>query len=235
MSRSSPTIAFILTSHSVLGSTGNKTGTWLEELAVPYWIFEAAGFNCILASPQGGAAPLDPDSLKDAWISEEGRRFLNDPVTHGKLTSTLTLSDLDQGQLSGIFLVGGAGTTWDFPLNDHMKTLVETTYNENKVIAAICHGVIGLTDALLPHGEPLVKNRLITSISNAEDKIMGLDKIVPALPEDVLRRLRSLYMAAPPFSEHVICDAPFFTGQNPMSAAKLAREIVAHIQRAKAA
>ena len=30
-------ILMVLTSHDVLGNTGQKTGFWLEELAAPYW------------------------------------------------------------------------------------------------------------------------------------------------------------------------------------------------------
>ena len=36
-------ILVVLTSHDVLGSTGLKTGFWLEEFAVPYFVFRDAG------------------------------------------------------------------------------------------------------------------------------------------------------------------------------------------------
>lgn len=43
-------ILMVLTSHDVLGNTGQKTGFWLEELAVPYFVFRDAGVQLTLAS-----------------------------------------------------------------------------------------------------------------------------------------------------------------------------------------
>ena len=43
-------IAMILTSHDELGTTGKKTGFWLEEFAAPYYVFKEAGVDLTLAS-----------------------------------------------------------------------------------------------------------------------------------------------------------------------------------------
>jgi putative intracellular protease/amidase len=40
-------ILMILTSHDKLGDTGRKTGFWLKELALPYYVLTDAG-----ATPQ---------------------------------------------------------------------------------------------------------------------------------------------------------------------------------------
>jgi putative intracellular protease/amidase len=50
------------TSHDQLGSTGRKTGFWLEEFAAPYFVFRDAGVDLTLASPKGGEPPVDPKS-----------------------------------------------------------------------------------------------------------------------------------------------------------------------------
>ena len=55
-------VLVVLTSHDQLGSTGRKTGFWLEELASPYYVFTDAGAKVTLASPKGGQPPLDPTS-----------------------------------------------------------------------------------------------------------------------------------------------------------------------------
>jgi len=224
----------VVTSHAELGSTGNKSGSWLEELAAPYWRFIDAGFNVVLASPQGGAAPLDPMSLEEAWISAAGRRFVNDPAAQKALANTVPLERVDAERMVGIFLVGGTATTWDFPHNAAIKRIIENFYPRGKVIAGVCHGVIGFVQTVDSNGEPLVKNRRVTAISNAEDVMMGVDKIVPVLPEEMLRKLRAIYSATVPFGEHVVCDPPFFTGQNPASADPLAIKIIAHIETERA-
>jgi putative intracellular protease/amidase len=225
-------IVFVLSSHSDLGNSGIRTGSWLEELAAPYWRFRDAGYEIQFASPRGGEVPFDPESLKSNWLSDAGRRFLADPVAQKAVLSTTPLSRIDGALIDVVFLVGGAATTWDFPLNDDIKRVAEQLHEQSKVIAGICHGVVGLTRIADKYGESLLKNRMLTSISNAEDTMMGIDKVVPILPEDMLRKARALYSAAAPLAEYVVCDAPFFTGQNPTSADLLARKIIEHLDKA---
>lgn len=40
----------LVVSTSAAAFTGGETGVWLEELATPYFIFKAAGFELTLAS-----------------------------------------------------------------------------------------------------------------------------------------------------------------------------------------
>lgn len=224
---------FVVSSHDQLGTTGKKAGSWLEELASAYWRFVDAGYRVTIASPKGGAAPIDPMSVEESWISGAGRRFRNDDAATAAMADTVSLSDVDGREYEGLYLVGGSATTWDFPHNPSLKTLVEEYFAQNKVIGAVCHGVLGLIQAVSGHGEPLIKNRNVTGISNAEEKMMGLDRIVPVLPEEMLRKLRGVYSAAAPLAEHVVIDPPFFTGQNPASADPLAVAMIAHLERAR--
>ncbi len=224
-------ILFVLSSHDKLGNSGNPSGSWLEELATPYWRFRDAGYTVVLASPQAGRAPLDPENLKAAWVSDAGRRFLGNTDAKAALDSTVAVDTVDAAQFDAVYLVGGAATTWDFPHNEAIKRIAEQLHGQSKVVASICHGVIGLTRIVDKYGESLLKNRMLTGISNAEDVMMGIDKIVPVLPEDMLRKARAHYSAAAPLAEHVICDPPFFTGQNPASADLLARKVIEHLNR----
>ena len=48
-------ILMVLTSHDKLGTTGRKTGFWLEEFAAPYFTFLDAGASVTVASPKGGS------------------------------------------------------------------------------------------------------------------------------------------------------------------------------------
>ncbi|HVY79712.1 MAG TPA: TonB-dependent receptor [Steroidobacteraceae bacterium] len=224
-------VVMVLTSHDQYGSTGAQSGSWLEELATPYLAFISAGLRVTLASPRGGQAPIDPVSAKPPSVTPAGRQFLADPAARAALAATRTLASLDAAEIDALFLVGGAATTWDFPHDPALRALVETLHARKAVLAAICHGVCGLALAQDPQGLPLVRGRHMTSISNLEDTLFGADKVVPVLPEDMLRRNRALYAAGPPFASNVVVDPPFFTGQNPASAAALAREVIDHLQR----
>ncbi|MFC3053231.1 type 1 glutamine amidotransferase domain-containing protein [Kordiimonas pumila] len=224
-------ILFVVSSHADLGNSGDKAGSWLEELASPYWQLEDAGYQVILASPKGGKAPLDPISIQDQWLSDAGRRFLDDDEASEKLSNTILLDEINPSDFIGIYLVGGAATTWDFPNNAAIKKIVEAYYSDSKIIGGVCHGVVGLVQAVDKSGEPIVKNKQVTSVSIAEDVMFGLDRIVPVLPEEMLRKLRAIYSSAEPLVEHVVVDPPFFTGQNPASAEPLGKAIVDHLNR----
>ena len=73
-------VLMVLTSHDELGTTGRKTGFWLEELAAPYYAFKDAGAEIVLASPKGGQPPLDPKSNEPDSQTDHTRRFEADPA-----------------------------------------------------------------------------------------------------------------------------------------------------------
>lgn len=45
-------VLLVITSHDTLGSSGKKSGYWLEEVAAPYYKFKDAGVELVLASPR---------------------------------------------------------------------------------------------------------------------------------------------------------------------------------------
>src|SRR5688500_4663442 len=105
-------IVILLTSHDQLGATGKPTGFWLEELAVPYNVFKAAGVDVTLASPKGGKAPVDPRSADES--SPDATKFLADADAMAKLNATHKLTELS-APFDAIFVAGGHGTMWDLP------------------------------------------------------------------------------------------------------------------------
>tara|TARA_Y100001970_G_C14093295_1_gene781223 strand:+ start:179 stop:361 length:183 start_codon:yes stop_codon:yes gene_type:complete len=54
----------VMTSHEIMGDTGNKTGMWLEEFAAPYYAFKDEGYTITLASPMGGWCQLIQIALR---------------------------------------------------------------------------------------------------------------------------------------------------------------------------
>ena len=52
-------VLIVLTSHGILGNTGEKTGFWIEEFATPYYVLNDAGAELTIASPKGGQPPAD--------------------------------------------------------------------------------------------------------------------------------------------------------------------------------
>jgi putative intracellular protease/amidase len=222
-------VLMVVSSRSKLGDTEQPTGAWLEELAAAYWVFVEAGHEVTLASPQGGTAPLDPLSLQDPWITADGKRFVSDSSATRSIAATRALADVNADEFDAIYLVGGVATAWDFPGNPELTAIVEALHRANRPVSGVCHGVLGLTDALRPDGAALVKGKKVTGVSNAEETLTGFDKIVPVFPENRMKERGAIYSCAAPLAAHVVADGKVLTGQNPASAGPLAREVLKYL------
>lgn len=225
-------VLIILTSHDQLGSTGRKTGFWLEELAAPYYVFKDAGATITLASPLGGQPPLDPVSDSADFQTDDTRRFKADTAANAALASTVKLSDVSAADYDTLFFPGGHGPLWDLTEDAKAVSLLEETYASGKPIALVCHAPGVLRDVKAPNGRPLVEGKSVTGFSNSEEDGVGLTKIVPYLVEDVLKAKGGTYSAGPDWGVHVVEDGLLITGQNPGSSAQTARRLIAALPSA---
>jgi len=99
-------ILMVLTSHDQLGTTGRKTGFWLEELAAPFYAFKDAGAHITLASPKGGNPPLDPKSNEPDFQTDQTHRFEADPDALAQLAATVRLDSISQSDFDAVFYPG---------------------------------------------------------------------------------------------------------------------------------
>jgi putative intracellular protease/amidase len=220
-------ILIIATSHEQLGNTGRKTGLWLEELAVPYYIFLDAGAAITLASPKGGTIPLDPKSESIIASTTTIRRFQKDLEAMSSLNHSLPLDTLKAADFDAIFLTGGHGPMWDFPENNSLQQLVEDFYRQHKTIGAVCHGVAALVSPKNELGTALIKGKYLTAFSNTEEQGSGLTEIVPFSLESTLVASGAFYSKGANYTSHVVIDGNIITGQNPASAQEVARKMLA--------
>ena len=73
-------VLLVMSSYDDLGISGKQSGTWFTELAAPYYILTEAGYEVVLASPDGGDAPVDLLSMKVPFTTQYTDKFLKDPV-----------------------------------------------------------------------------------------------------------------------------------------------------------
>lgn len=219
---SKKTVLMVVTSADRL-LNGRETGAWLEELAVPYELLTNAGFNVAVASPKGGAIPLDPHSLdassKAKWTTAQEI-----------LKNSSPLAGVRAEEYVAIFLPGGHGTMIDFPNDAELKRILHDFSKEDKVIAAVCHGPAGLVGAKGANGSPLVSGKRITAFTDAEEKAISLEKAVPFLLETKLREEGAEFVTGNNWASHVEVDGKLVTGQNPASSAGVAQAIIELLQ-----
>jgi putative intracellular protease/amidase len=221
-------VLMIVTSNARMGDTGKATGFWAEELAVPYYALTDAGASVTLASPLGGAVPVDPGSVKpkgeNAPVVE---RFLADAALQAQLAQTQRVQALAGSAFDAVFFPGGHGTMWDLPTDAGVTAAVETAFAAGKVIASVCHGAAGLVSATRADGTPIVQGARINSFTDAEEAAVGLTGVVPFALESRLRELGAAFEGAPMWQAFVVRDGQFVTGQNPQSSALVAQQVIA--------
>ena len=140
----------------------------------------------------------------------------------------VTISILEEflGEIVGDFAM--VGEEYFFKAK-HVIKFVEEMNNTGKIIAAVCHGPAALVNAKNSDGLPLVKNRRINCFTDEEEREMNMHDVMPFLLESKLRACGGLFENAPPMKCHVAEDKNLITGQNPASAAKLAKILLSKL------
>src|SRR5919112_942120 len=147
-----PKVLVVATSHDQMGSTGHRTGVWLEELATPYYALLDGRAEVTLVSIKGGAIPWDPRSLPadaDEGPGEkpEGRqeapasvhRFLADENAMQTARNSPALDSVDPDSFDAIFLPGGHGPMWDAANDENLARIIGSMFDQGKFVAAVCH------------------------------------------------------------------------------------------------
>jgi len=224
-------ILLVLTSHSQLGDTGQKTGFWLEEFATPYYIFKDANADVTLASPNGGQPPLDPKSDEPDFQTEATKRFKGDDDAQAALRNTLKLSDISPDDYSAVFYAGGHGPLWDLAEDLNSIALIEKMYASGKPVAAVCHAPAVLRHTKAPDGSYLLKGKSVTGFSNSEEDAVQLSEVVPFLLENELKTKGANYSKADDWHPYAITDGNLITGQNPASSDPVAKAVLERIKQ----
>jgi len=219
-------VAMILTSHDELGTTGKKTGFWLEEFAAPYYVFKDAGVELTLASPKGGQPPLDPKSDEPGAQTAATERFKKDAAAQQALAHTAKLDTIKAADFDAIFYPGGHGPLWDLAEDKQSISLLETAYAAGKPVAVVCHAPGVLRHVKAPNGEPLVKGKPVTGFTNTEEEAVQLTHVVPFLVEDMLKENGGTYSKGADWQPYVVTAGHLITGQNPASSEPAAEELL---------
>lgn len=213
----------VVTGHNQLGDTGEETGWHLAEVSHVYWPLINAGFAVEFASPSGGEALIDQESIK--LDDPENKSFI-DRLKIANSLKTMALREVNPDQYQVIYFAGGHGTMWDFPDNPNIDEITRSIYEKGGIVAAVCHGPSALTSVKLTDGEYLIKDKKINSFTDEEERAVGKENVVPFLLETRLRERGAIFEGGSNFSEKVVTDDRLITGQNPQSASALGREIV---------
>jgi putative intracellular protease/amidase len=208
-------------------------GFWADELIDPYQIITAAGIDVVLATPGGVAAPLQDYSLEESMTGSADRTArLRAALAglSGLLTHPTALAAVDPGSIDAVFVPGGTGPMEDLHDDPELGRILVALRARTAPVAAVCHGTIGLLSAR-SGGTWIFAGYQMTGYSDEEESQGGPSDAAPFTLETRLRAEGARYAAGAPWSEFTVIDRNLITGQNPRSAAAVARQLVTALGR----
>jgi putative intracellular protease/amidase len=220
-------VLMVLTSHSELGDTGEKTGFWVEEFAAPYYALVDAGVQVTLVSPAGGQPPVDPKSELEDFQTDATRRFDDDAAAKTLVANTGKLADVSAADFDAAFYPGGHGPLWDLTENTDSIELIEAFLANNKPVAAVCHATAAFLNVKDVNGDYAVKGKAVTGFSNTEEDAVQLTDVVPFLLEDELVKRGGDYQKVADWNAFAVQDGLIISGQNPQSSELAAEKLIA--------
>jgi putative intracellular protease/amidase len=227
-----PSLLVVLTGadHWTLNDgTQHPTGFWAEELVVPMKIFRDAGVDVTIATPGGVSPTVDDASLspQGAGGQERAAELRADlAALDDVLASPVALEAVSPAEFDGVFVPGGHGPMQDLAICPQLGGLLDAMVDDDKVIAAVCHGPAALLSAVREDGEWAFGGRSLTGFTNAEEIQAGLADRAPWLLEDRLRDAGASVTTGPAWQPFSVADGTVVTGQNPASSTEVAQKAV---------
>lgn len=236
-------VAIVIANPAVSTTTGWPVGFWWSELSHPYFVFEEAGYEVEIFSPDGGACaadamsdPNDPSGYSSGDLISQG--FLHTPKLLALIQSTRKASEIDTRRFDAIVVAGGQAPMFTYREATDLQAKFVEFYEAGKIACALCHGTAILAFAKLSNGEYLVKGKTVTGFANVEEdfadqavwslNLLPRDRhVMPWRIEDELKKLGANYLQAGLWRGFAIRDGNLITGQQNFSGMETAREVVA--------
>jgi putative intracellular protease/amidase len=219
-------ILHVVTNVSHYDDPSHPTGLWLSELVHAWEVFEEHGFEQAIVSPEGGAVPLEPRSLKFPSYDRASKAWHADPERMALLENTASPEGIEATDYDAIYFTGGHAVMYDFPDSEGLQRITREIWEQGGIVSSVCHGYCGLLNTRLSYGSLLVEGRKVTGFAWQEEVLARVDKLVPYNAEEEMKKRGARYEKAKlPFVSYAIADGKLVTGQNPGSAKETARKV----------
>ena len=245
------------------GGTG-PTGQYLNETVVPAMAIIAAGYEVVLATPNGSKPHIDEasDSAQhfegDEAAYRRAKAFYAEDRAMNEVRTLRSVLDEGLDAYAGVFVPGGQAPVVDLMQDAELGEILRHFHQQAKPTALLCHGPIAVVSAM-PHAREFRAALIagvpekaaewakgwqyagyrMTVFSATEEKVVE-DHILHAkmyfnMPAALRLAGGDVSTTAIDFEPNVVEDRELITGQNPRSDHPLAARFVAALDRAVAA
>lgn len=222
--------------------------TW-DEVLQPVVEFEKAGYDVVIATPNGQSPKPDPSSVQcfkllhligygthksRSQTSDNGQKLM------AKFASPTPLAELTADDYAAIYIAGGHGALFDLHGNAKLNQLLADFYRQKKAIGALCHSSSILCEVDID-GKSVAQRHRLTGFPTAMEHFiltMGMvDKQFHPMPmwtgkcldQDTCKRpvWFRVFEVLNLFTS--VADGQIITGVGPKSSKPVARKMLAAI------
>ncbi len=245
----------------VQGGGAAAIGQYLNETVVPSIALIEAGYQVVLATPNGTKPHIDELSDSPQHFGNDeaayfrGRRFYDDDPSMNQVRTLRSVIEEGLGGYAGVFVPGGHAPVVDLMQNADMGTILRHFHDNGKPTALLCHGPVAVAAtmsravefrAALVSGDTATATEIakgwqyagykMTVFSASEEQWAEGNLFHARLPfymPDALRIAGAEITINPiDWAPNVVVDRELITGQNMASDHQIAATLVAALDRA---
>ncbi len=208
--------------------TRYATGYWAEEFANPYKIVTDAGHEVVVATPNGVTPNVDMMSLRPEMVGGIQAALELEAIIRSAevMRRPLALSDVRLDDYDAVYLPGGHGPMADLAFDADVGRLLTAQLASGNPLFIVCHGPASMLATRI-HGVSPFKGYRVTGFTNEEEAAVGLaSRATWLLETDLKEKVGVNYSRGEIWKPYMVEDRNLVTGQNPASAAVLARRLL---------
>ena len=244
----------------VQGGGWGPTGNYLNETVVPMMAIIDAGYEAVLATPNGTKPQIDKASDSpqhfggDQAAYARAKAFWANDLSVNQVRTLRSVLDEGLDKYAGMFVPGGQAPVVDLMQDREVGEILRHFHERAKPTALLCHGPIAIV-AAMPHAREfraaLIAGDVekakewakgwqyagykMTIFSNSEEKWVERDILHAEMYFHVVDALKTaggdVTTGAVDFEPNAIVDRELITGQNPRSDHLIGEKLVQALER----
>ncbi|MET0238892.1 MAG: type 1 glutamine amidotransferase domain-containing protein [Sphingobium sp.] len=247
----------------IRGGGWAATGQYLNETVIPVMAAIDAGYEVVLATPDGTKPTIDPasdsaqhfDGDEDAYA--RAKTFYTEHPSMNAVRTLRSVIDAGLDDYAGVFVPGGQAPVVDLMQDAETGEILRHFHEKAKPTVLLCHGPVAIASAM-PHAREFRAALIagdaakaaqwaqgwqyagyrMTVFSETEEKVVE-DHILHAsmyftMPKALRVAGGDVVTTDVDFAPHVVVDRELITGQNPRSDHFVATKLVEALDRLSA-
>ena len=217
-------ILFIVSNAHFHGDTQLPVGASFSEIINAYVEFKKSGYTVDFMSPKGGSISL---SYIDTSNVLQKKHLYNADFMYA-LANTKTPDEIQTSAYKAVHYIGGSSAMYGVAENIAIQQIVMDIYENHKgIVSSVCHGTAGIAFLTLKNGEYLVSGKRISGYPDEyENPNKAYFKQFPFKITETIEKHGGTFKYSERDMAHVEIDGRVITGQNYLSSALVAQEII---------